>query len=164
MTRKNKYSKFAKISESKFRELLRLLCIDLSAIQIAQITGLNRNTVNRYLRAIRERIAYICESESPLSGEVEIDESYFGAKRLKGKRGRRSGDKTIVFGILKRNGAVYTEIVLDCSKPTVQRVIRGKVSVDFVIHSDKWRGYNGLVDLGYKKHMRIDHERNEFVK
>jgi len=69
-----------------------------------------------------------------------------------------------VFGILKRNGAVYTEIVLDCSKPTVQRVIRGKVSLDFVIHSDKWRGYNGLVDLGYKKHMRIDHERNEFVK
>ena len=119
MTRKNRYSKIAKISESKFRELLRLLCIDLSAIQIAQITGLNRNTVNRYLRAIRERIAYIYESESPLSGEVEIDGSYFGAKRLKGKRGRRSGDKTIVFGVLKRNGAVYTEIVLDCSKPTV---------------------------------------------
>ena len=48
--------------------------------------------------------------------------------------------------------------------PQYNRVIRGKVSLDFVIHSDKWRGYNGLVDLGYKKHMRIDHERNEFVK
>ena len=98
MTRKNRYSKIAKISESKFRELLRLLCINLSAIQIAQITGLNRNTVNRYLRAIRERIAYIYESESPLSGEVEIDGSYFGAKRLKGREVEDRGIKPLCLG------------------------------------------------------------------
>ena len=36
--------------------------------------------------------------------------------------------KTIVFGIFKRNGHVYTEIVPDCSKATIQAVIRGKVA------------------------------------
>ena len=93
-----------------------------------------------------------------------IDESYFGAKRVKGKRGRGSSEKTIVFGIFKRNGSVYTEIVPDCSKATLQAVIRGKVSLDSVIHSDVWRGYNGLVDLGYKRHLRVDHNKDEFVR
>ncbi|HEX3035687.1 MAG TPA: transposase, partial [Thermodesulfobacteriota bacterium] len=37
------------------------------------------------------------------------------------------------------------------------------VSLDSVIHSDRWRGYNGLVDLGYKKHLRVDHSSDEFV-
>jgi len=32
-----------------------------------------------------------------------------------------------------------------------------------VIHSDKWRSYNGLVDLGYQKHLRVDHGKDEFV-
>jgi hypothetical protein len=72
--------------------------------------------VNKYLKAIRSRIAQLCESESPFSGQVEVDESYFGARRAKGKRGRGARGKTIVFGIFKRNGNVYTEIVPDASK------------------------------------------------
>ena len=55
-----------------------------------------------------------------------------------------------VFGILQRRGKVYTEIVPDCAQATLQAIIRGKVSPDSVIHSDGWRGYNGLVDIGYK--------------
>ena len=92
-----------------------------------------------------------------------MDESYFGARRVKGRRGRGAYGKTIVFGIFKRNGKVYTEIVPDASKATLQAVIRGRVSLDTVIHSDKWRGYNGLVDVGYEKHLRVDHGKNEFA-
>ncbi|MBT7872622.1 MAG: IS1595 family transposase, partial [Candidatus Marinimicrobia bacterium] len=125
---------------------------------------LNRNTVNRYLKAIRIRIAELCEIESPLSGEVEIDESYFGAKRVKGKRGRGASGKTIVFGILKRKGKVYTEIVPDARRKTLQDIIRGRVDMKTIIHSDGWRGYNGLVDLGYKKHFRVHHGKNEFAR
>lgn len=69
------------------RLLVKLFVVDLDASQIAELSGLNRNTVNRYLTAIRERIAVSCEAESPFSGEVEVDESYFGARRLKGLRG-----------------------------------------------------------------------------
>ncbi len=164
MAGKNRYSSRAKISERKFRELIRLFALDLTATQIAQITGLNRNTVNRYLRLIRERITEYCEADSPLKGEVEVDESYFGAKRVKGKRGRGTYGKTIVFGILKRNDKVCTQIVPDCKKATLQAVIRGKVELESVIYSDGWKGYDGLVDVGYGKHLRVDHGKDEFVR
>ena len=138
--------------------------MDIDATNIALLTGLNRTTVNRHLRLIRERIANICDQSFPLSGEIEIDESYFGAKRIKGKRGRGSGGKTPVFGILQRGGKVYTEIVPNCAKTTLQGIIRGRIDPGSIIHSDTWRGYNGLVDMGYKKHFRIRHGHNEFAK
>ena len=142
---------------------MKLFSLDLDASQITKITGLNRNTINRYLAEIRKRIAQFCEQQSPFSGEVEVDESYFGSRRIKGKRGRGAFGKTIVFGIFRRNGKVYTEIVPDCRRSTLQGVIRGRVSIESVIHSDGWRGYNGLVDLGYKKHFRVNHGLDEFV-
>ena len=164
MTVRNRYANRSKISEHKFRQIIRYFAVDLDASQITKLVALNRNSVNRYLRAVRERIAEFCETQSPFSGEIEVDESFFGARRIKGKRGRGASGKTIVIGILKRNGKVYTEIVPDCSKATLQAVIRGRVTLDSIIYSDGWRGYNGLVDVGYGKHFRIDHGRNEFAK
>ncbi len=160
---KNKYSVGSRISEAKTRQIVKLFAVDLNALQIAEITNLNRNTINRYLAAIRERIARYCEEKSPVGGEVEVDESYFGARRVKGIRGRGARGKTIVFGLYKRNGCVYTEIVPDCSKATLQGIIRGRVSIESIIHSDGWRGYDGLVDLGYQKHFRVQHGLNEFA-
>jgi len=160
---KNRYAKRARISERKIREIVRLFSVDLDATQIAKITGLNRNTINRYLKAIRIRIAEFCETQSPFSGEIEVDESFFGARRVRGKRGRGAAGKTIVFGVFKRNGSVYTEIVPNCKKATLQGIIRGRVTLDSVIYSDGWRGYNGLVDVGYGKHFRVDHGNDEFA-
>src|SRR5574344_1790732 len=164
MEKKNKYANRSKISEKKFREIVKYFSMDLEATKISKLTGVNRNTINRYLKEIRKKIFEYCQKESPFFGEVEVDESYFGGKRIKGKRGRGAGGKTIVFGLLKRNGKVYTEIVPDCSKATLQGVIRGKVEPESIIYSDGWRGYNGLVDVGYGKHLRVDHSSNEFVR
>jgi len=163
MARVNRYANRSKISEAQFRALARLFALDIEATKIAAITGLHRNTINRYLGAIRARIADFCETESPFAGEVEVDESYFGAKRIRGKRGRGARGKTIVFGIFHRNGFVYTEIVPNVQQRTLQGVIRGRVRVDSVSHSDGWRGYNGLVDMGYQKHLRVHHGADEFV-
>jgi transposase-like protein len=160
----NKYVIRSRISEKKLREIVRYFSMDLEATKISELTGLSRQTINKYLKAIRERIVEYCESESPFKGEIEVDESYFGGKRIKGKRGRGASGKTIVFGLLKRNGKVYTEIVPDCAQATLQGIIRGKVDPESVIHSDGWRGYNGLVDIGYKKHYRVEHGKNEFVR
>ncbi len=160
----NKYVNRSKISETKFRELVKYFSLDIPSQNIAVLSKLNRNTVNRYLSELRKRIAEFCERQSPFKGVIEVDESYFGGKRIKGKRGRGAGSKTPVFGILQRGGKVYAEIVPDCAKATLQAIIRGKVTPDSVIHSDGWRGYNGLVDLGYKKHYRVHHGANEFAK
>jgi transposase len=163
MAGKNKYKFRSRISEWQFRQLAKLFSADLTATQIAYLTGLNRNTVNRYLRGIRKRVAAYCEEQSPFCGTVEVDESLFGARRVKGKRGRGAYGKTTVFGIYERNGHVYTEVVPDCSKATLQAIIRGKVALETVINSDGWKGYNGLVDIGYG-HFRVDHSKDEFAK
>ena len=95
MSTTNRYVKNSKISEAKFREIVKYFAFDLDAQMIALLTKLNRNTVNRYLALIRQRIADFCEEESPFHGEIEVDESYFGAKRVKGKRGRGAGRKPL---------------------------------------------------------------------
>src|SRR5437660_4131666 len=161
----NRYYQRSKISERKFRQLVRYFAMDFTASDVAQLTGLTRKTVIVIFLRIRERIAAECERASPFSScEVEVDESYFGARRVRGKRGRGASGKTIVFGIFKRNGSVYTEIVPDCKKATLQAIIRGRVSLGAVINSDGWRGYDGLVDVGYAKHFRVNHGENEFAR
>ena len=72
--------------------------MDLEATKIAELSGLNRNTVNRYAKQIRVLMAEECEEEAGFNGVVEVDESFFGPKRVRGKRGRGAGAKTIVFG------------------------------------------------------------------
>ncbi len=131
MAIKNKYVERSKITEAKFRQLIKLFAHDLDAQTIASLANPNRNTVNRYLTLIRTRIAEICESQSPLKGEIEVDESYFGGKRIKGKRGRGAYKKTPVFGIFKRGDKVYTEVVPDCAKATLQAVVDTYGSVAF---------------------------------
>ena len=109
-------------------------------------------------------MAEACERNSPFQGEVEADESYFGPRRVRGKRGRGAAGKTIVFGLLKRGKEVYTEIVPNASKAALQAVIRGRVGSESVLHTDGWRGYDGLVDLGFDKHFRVNHSENEFAR
>lgn len=169
VTSQNKYYKRSRISEKNFRQLVRCFSRDLCATDTAALTGLTTKTVNTIYLKIRNRLAQECERESPFaSGEVEVDESYFGARRVRGKRGRGkrgrgAGGKTPVFGLLKRNGRVYTEIVPNCKKATLQAIVRGRVAPEVAIHSNGWRGYDGLVDVGYAKHFRVDHSANEFA-
>ena len=153
----------ARISRKKIRQVLRLFALDLTASQITILTGLNRNTINRYLTLIRRSIALHCDSKSPFTGVVELDESYFGAKRVRGKRGRGAYGKTIVFGIYKRNGSVYTEIVPNCSRQILYAIVKGKVLPASTIHTDRFRTYDGIVDLGYQKHYRVNHSADEFA-
>lgn len=101
---KNRYLKKAKISESKFREILRCFSLDITATKTSELTGISRPTTNRIYKKLRERIRDICNNEFPLSGEVEVDESYFGAKRIKGKMGRGSYGRQSYSGYWRGTG------------------------------------------------------------
>ena len=127
------------------------------------MTGLSVRSVNQLFLRLRERLAEECRRSSPFHGELEADESYFGPRRVRGRRGRGAGGKTIVFGLLKRGDQVYTEIVPNASKATLQAIIRGKADLQAVLHTDGWRGYDGLVEIGYDKHRRVNHRDNEFA-
>ena len=161
---KNKYIKHSHISEEKFRQILKLFAADLTAKQISDLAGININTINRILNLLRQKIALLCEDESIFDkGEIEIDESYFGARRVRGKAGRGAGGKTIVFGLKKRNGKVYTQVVTNCSAKELLPIIKRRVATETTVFTDSFRTYDGLVSMGYKKHYRIAHGKNEFA-
>ncbi|HEY1256971.1 MAG TPA: IS1595 family transposase [Terracidiphilus sp.] len=163
MQQVNRYFRFAKISEAKFRHLLRCFALDLSATQTARMTGISVRSVNPIFQRLREKLAQECEKISPFSGDLEADESYFGPHRVRGRRGRGAGRKTIVFGLLKRDDKVYTQIMTNLSRAALQAVIRGHAELDSTIHTDGWSGYDGLVDLGYARHFRVYHGDDEFA-
>lgn len=164
MLNKNRYYIRSKISEAKFRQVMRHFALDLTASDTARLCGLSVRSTNAIYQRVRQRMAQWCAAQSPFQGEIEADESYFGARRVRGKRGRGAGGKTIVFGLLKRGVNVYTEIVPNASKASLQAIIRGKVDPNSVIHTDGWPGYDGLVDIGFDKHFRVNHGNNEFVR
>jgi transposase-like protein len=157
-----RYQESSRFSDAKYRQVVKCFALDLTITQTADLCSISRNAVNRVYVKIRELILKQTRSESPFSGEIEADESYFGPRRVKGKRGRGAGIKTIVFGLLKRDGKVYTEIVPNAKAATLQSIIRGHASIESVIHTDDWAGYDGLVDVGFEKHFRVNHGENEF--
>ena len=163
MKAKNRYYSHSRIAEAKFRQIIRFFAMDFTASDTAKLTNISVRSINTIYIKLRKKIAVQCEEISPFNGIVELDESYFGARRVRGKRGRGASGKTIVFGLLKRDGNVYTEIVPDCSKATLQGIIRGHIELDSVINTDRWRGYDGLVDIGFDKYLRVNHGDNEFA-
>lgn len=148
------------LSRYRQEKLIALFCADLTASQAALVIGVNRNTTNRYWRLFRERIRdHQCVLKDQLQGVIEVDESYFGQSRPRGvcgprKRGRGAG-KQPVFGIIERGGRVFTEIVPDVKKKTLQGIIRGHVALDSTIITDGFRAYDGLVDVGFDAHLRL---------
>ena len=87
-----------------------------------------------------------------------MDESYFGAKRIRGKRGRGAGGKTIVFGILKRNGRVYTVVADNAKSETLLPVIKQKIMPDSIVYTDSLSSYDKLDVSGFI-HYRINHSK-----
>jgi len=114
---------------SKITTTIRSFSLDFPSSKIAELSDASRPTINKLLLKLRIRVAQVCDASSPFSGEVEVDESYF-ARRVRGKKGRGAGGKPIVFGILERQGKVYTEIAPDSSKKQRQAAIRGQAALE----------------------------------
>ena len=155
--------KYSKLSDYTIKKILRNFCVELTATQTAKLMNINRHTVDRYYQIFRERIAEYEESSiKQLSGNIEIDESYFGSRHVGDKRGRGAKWRIPVIGILKRNGFVYATIIPDVSRKTLMPIIEKLVrKSQSNIYTDKWKSYDSLVLSGYK-HYRINHSK-EFV-
>ena len=143
---------------------MRHFCEDITASKTAALLEINRNTINRYYNIFRRKIATsTMDVGGFFSGEIECDESYFGAKRIRGKRGRGAAGKTPVFGLLKRGGSVHVEIVQNCSKEQLMPIIQGKILEESTVYTDGWKAYDGLILNGYD-HYRVFHSKDEFAR
>lgn len=160
---KNKYLRNARILDTQFRDILKEFSFDSTASETAIRSGVNRKTINRIFYLIRRRLIVLCEKESMFSGEIEIDESYFGARRVRGKRGRGARGKIPVIGLLKRNGTVYAKPIKNATRAQLMPIIKGRVLEGSTVHTDGWKSYDGLIFNGYK-HKRVFHSKDEFVR
>ena len=114
--------------------IIKLFELEVSGRKIASQTGLAYNTVHKALMVLRHSIlAHAKDGEEIiLSGEIELDESYFGGHR-KGKRGRGAAGKIPVFGILSRGGQVSVSMVPGVRGDTLWGLTVKKVHRDSII-------------------------------
>ena len=138
----------------------------ISAKQIQRETGVTYKTAWRMFRQIRSLLS---ESGMQLEGlSVEMDESYFGAKRKRGTpKGRPAADnpsKQCVVGIAERGGKgrVYAVTATDATKKTLHGIAKERILPKSTVFTDEYYSYNGLQDAGYT-HKRINHSAGVYV-
>jgi transposase-like protein len=130
----------------------------ISAKQIQRETGVTYKTAWRMCNLIRSKLD---EDSSPFSGEVEVDESYFGGRR-KGKRGRGAEGKTAVVGVAQRKGRLKAVVVPDTKSQTVLPIVEDSVVKGSQVYTDEYPIYNPLSRKGYK-HDKVLHSHNIYV-
>ena len=153
--------KFSKLSHYQSNRLVDHFVAGVPARTAAELVGVNRRSAILFYHRLREIIAWRIEQDWAFSGEIEVDESYFGGRR-KGRRGRGAAGKIPVFGILQRGGKVYTKVIPDAKAQTLLPIIRHHVVPDSIVYTDYFRSYNAL-DVSEFKHYRINH-RETFVE
>ena len=102
------------------------------------------------------------DGDDPLDGHVEIDETMIGGKRSGGKRGRGAPGKTVVFGMLQRDGDVMTRVVPNVRAKTLIPHITENVAKGATVSTDELTSYRGLTNLGYQ-HGAVNHSADEWV-
>ena len=132
----------------------------VAAKELERQIGVTYKTAWRMAHQIRKYMADV-DGEHPLDGEIEADETYVGGKRP-GKRGRDAAGKTVVFGMLERDGDVMANVVPDVRKRTLQPIVVENVKLGSTIHTDELRSYAGLDRAGYR-HETVDHGSGEYV-
>ncbi len=136
----------------------------VSARELQRQLSVTLKTAWRMGHQIREYMAST-DGIPPMTGHVEVDETYVGGKRpkIKGYTGRGAKGKTVVFGILERDGELYTEVVPTASEKSLIPPIIKNVPVGTRVSSDEWAPYRVLSKLGYRHHT-VNHRAKEYAR
>ena len=145
----------SRLSQHKQNKLIELFVAGVTARTASELVNVNKNTAAYYFHRLRLLIYQTSLHLEMFEGEIEADESYFGGIR-KGKRGRGAAGKVAVFGLLKRNGKVYTVVVPNAQSATLLPIIREKVKPDSIVYTDTYRSYD-VLDVSEFSHFRINH-------
>jgi transposase len=78
-----------RLSKYKLKKIIHCFCFDIDATKTAELSGFNRNTINKYFMMFREAIKIQqLQFFKKLGGTVELDEMYVGARRIPGIHGK----------------------------------------------------------------------------
>lgn len=108
--------------------------------------------IRKYLGAV--------DGDNGLSGHVEVDETYIGARR---PMKMRNSNKTIVMAMIERDGDVMTKVVPDTKRATLVQPIISNVAFGSVISTDELNSYKRLGQMGYT-HGSVEHGNDEYVR
>ena len=141
----------------------------ISAKQLERELGVTYKTAWRIAKEIRTELME--QSDEPLDGTVELDETWMGGKAINMHHDRRErlGEgrgtigKTPVFGMLERErGSVVAVTVPNVSQVTLMPYIRERVLPSATVYTDEASGYNPLTQQGYQ-HERVNHSAKVYV-
>src|SRR5665213_659169 len=141
----------------------------IASTQMAKDLGITQKSAWSMIHRLRHG-ARTRSFNGPLSGKVEVDETFVGGKaknRHKDKRGKSGvtggSGKAIVVGAIERKGDLVTRVVENVRAETLEKFVRETVSPNVdVVMTDKWLGYK---HLGKEfPHIAIDHAAGEYVK
>ena len=142
----------------------------ISSCQLARDLNITQKTAWFILSRIREML----KEKAPvmLNNTVEIDETYIGGKisnkhkkhraLTKMKQGNGSQNKTMVFGLLEREGNVKTIMVDKANGSTLKPLISEIVKEGSTIVTDGFSAYTGLKKQ--YKHETVNHLKDEYVR
>lgn len=113
----------------------------------------------------RFRVAMVDTSRKTLSGNIEVDETLVGGVKKGGKRGRGTTKSIVVIAIEvlepKGFGRIRMRHIPDASSATLLPFISAVAAPDSVIHTDGWRGYNGLSELKFTHEITVQSTSND---
>ena len=137
-----------RLSEASKRKLLEHFVLGVPAYRLrfrmkAFRFPASLEATERFFLLIRQTMALLEECAAPLEGSIECDESAFGGKR-KGKRGWGAAGKTLVFGILKRDGVVRVFPVSNRQKATLLPLIEAHTAQGCLYYTDDYEAYASL--------------------
>jgi transposase len=140
LTMKNKMLKRSHLSEKTCREIIQLFSDDLTATQIASITGVSRVTINNYLKLIRTHIAKHCEEQNPDYG-AKKSIPLVALPKINGTpltNGEEAG--TAYYGFYRFNGNIFTNGLYTINKSRIQELQRTRF-----INREENNGWGELV-------------------
>lgn len=122
---------------------------------------------------VLHRLRHAARTDSfnaPLSGEVEVDETFVGGRehnkhksqKTSNKRGHSIELKTVVMGMKQRDGEVRAGVIDNTRSATLRHIVQENVAKGSTVYTDEHQGYN---DLRHDyDHQRISHRKGEYVR
>jgi transposase-like protein/predicted RNA-binding Zn-ribbon protein involved in translation (DUF1610 family) len=135
----------------------------VSGKELQRQLGVTYKTAYRIGMQIRDLTAKVQSFDALLAGHVELDEAYVGGRRSGGKRGRGAPGKTIVMGLVSRDGPMKAVVIPDVKKDTLRDVVLDNVAPGSVVSTDELYSYNLLTGDGFT-HGAVKHGQKEYSR
>jgi transposase-like protein len=133
----------------------------VAAKEVERQTGVTYKCAWRICHELRKLMAS-ADYSGPLTGHVEIDEIVLGGVNKGRGVKRRMENKTVVFGMIEREGKLRAMPIPNTTKSTLEPIVRANVEVGSIISTDENPSYSDLKH-GYE-HGTVTHRRKEYVR